>query len=94
MGVDMYFYDIKETRIKNKSHWKKLESTMTLPTPDELLQWANESQIHVYIKYFGNYEETLWKIRIWDMPPDKSYEFESISLNEICNFLHEKLKEL
>lgn len=94
MGVDMFFHDIHETRTTLKSYWKNYEEKVTLPTLDELLNWAHESKIHVSIAYIGDYKMQAWKIRIWDMPPDKAYIHESPSFNDICEFLHGKLKEL
>jgi hypothetical protein len=91
----MHFDSIRKMRQTLKAHWKLHEDeSIPLPAISNLLDWASESSIHVYISYVGNYDSHSWKIRLWDMPPDNSYCFESSNFNDICKFLHDKLKEL
>lgn len=97
MGVDMFFSDLSEKRDKEKEYMANKIYEMGLPTIDELLEWAHSVCIHVKIEYQHNYSDNErygWHIRIWDLPRDNSYILQNHDFNKICEFLHNKLKEL
>lgn len=68
---------------------------MTLPTIDELLQLALNDKVIVAFEYQGlMLKKNRWHVEIFDSDKNELYSCYSTSFNEVCEFIHQKLKEI